>query len=86
MFRDTKHPNIPVYSLSSHTDVATGFIFDVNDPNIVISGSKDGTIKRFRIRTDSYKHFDHVPNSALGWHPSNQLSYVYESIIRPSKK
>ena len=85
---DTKHPNIPLYSLQSHTDVVTGLVFDRTDPqcNTVITGSKDGTIKRFHIKSDSYKHFDHIPTTAVHWTPTNKLSYTYESVERPSTR
>ena len=85
---DTKHPNIPLYSLSSHTDVITGVLFDRLDPqsNTVISCSKDGTIKRFKIKTDGFKHFDHIPVTGVQWRPSNDLSFFHEAVVRPSVK
>lgn len=85
---DTKQVNIPSYTFSGHTDIVTAILFDTLDPhgNTIISGSKDGTIKRFNVSKHSTKYCDLIPTTAIDWKPDNELSYCFESIQRPSGK
>lgn len=81
---DVQRPFLPLYSFPDHTDVVTGFLFDKRDDSrqTVLSCSKDGTLRSFRIREDAVRHYDHVPGSAISWSPSNDFVYVSQTIIR----
>ena|SRR3990167_2818039 len=85
---DSERPNIPCYSLTTHNDVVTGLAFDHRDltGNTIISGSKDGTLRISNILNESYRHFDHLPNSSIAWTPRNDFVYSHEYVQRSTVK
>lgn len=81
---DVQRPFLPLFSFPDHTDVVTGFIFDKRDDTsrTVLSCSKDGTLRRFRIGEDAVRHYSHVAGSAISWSPSNDFVCVSQTIMR----
>uniref|UniRef100_A0A336LK17 GATOR2 complex protein WDR24 n=1 Tax=Culicoides sonorensis TaxID=179676 RepID=A0A336LK17_CULSO len=60
---DVRRPYIPYASFNEHTNVTTGIVFKSNDPNILLSTSKDSTIFKHNFKDASLPFLKANPQS-----------------------
>lgn len=60
---DVRRPFIPYASFNEHTNVTTGIVFKSNDPNILLSTSKDSTIYKHSFKDASLPFLKANPQS-----------------------
>ncbi|XP_039248704.2 GATOR2 complex protein WDR24-like [Styela clava] len=87
---DMRRPYMPFAHFTEHTDVTTGIAWKKNDPEILFSCSKDGTLYQHSIR-DAHRPSEHcnisgLSVSARGYigHASTDSTNSYDAI--PSTK
>ena len=78
---DINYPKIPLAQVIGHKETVTGFIWDKEYENHILSCSKDGTIQINHV-DHAYHPYKHLCTNGLAWDKYNNLAVFYDEINR----
>lgn len=89
---DTRRPYMPFALFTEHTDVTTGIVWKKNDPELLYSCSKDGTLYQHCVK-DAYRPSEHCNLSGLALGARGEIAYAstesttsFDSVPNPKLK
>jgi hypothetical protein len=76
---DVTQPQLPIASLSDHSDVVSGILWFT--PNLLLATSKDSTLMLQSV-TKAFQHYRYISTVSASWSSDNQLFFCHDPINR----